>query len=116
MSQASDTHSAAHVAIVEAMQRVAERSRSLPHHWRQTQLRLLSRLLLRLPTAVSAQEFAATSRWLIGQLVSVKRSDPGLAPACQGLEDELREAIDLGWEALPGLAECPEESTIGPRL
>jgi hypothetical protein len=116
MPQTSDAHSAAHVAIIETMQRVAENSRSLPDHWRHTQLRLLSRLLMRLPTPVSAQEFAATSRWLIGALASVRRADPGLAPACRGLEDELRQAIDLGWEALPGLAECPEESTVGPRL
>jgi hypothetical protein len=117
MSRTTEAHSAAHAAIIEAMQRVAENSRSLPDEWRGTQLRLLSRLLMRLPTPLSAQEFAATSRWLIGALARVRRADPALAPACRGLEEELREAIDLGWEALPGLAECPEDSTIAaPRL
>jgi hypothetical protein len=102
--------------VIEAMRRVADDSRSLPDEWRWTQLRLLSRLLVRLPTRVSAQEFASTSLWLIGRLADMRRNDPALAPVCLGLEEELRDAIDLGWEALPSLAEWSESRTVAPRL
>jgi hypothetical protein len=97
------------------MRRVADSSQSMPEEWRWTQLRLLSRLLVRLPPRVSAQEFASTSLWLIGALAEVRRDTPALGPVCQGLEEELRDAIDLGWQALPGLAEWSEHP-VGSRL
>jgi hypothetical protein len=116
MSQSSQGYSEAHRAVIEAMRRVADDSRSLPDQWRGAQLRLLSRLLVRLPTRISAQEFASTSLWLIGKLADMRRENPALAPVCLGLEEELRDAIELGWEALPGLSEVPEKRMVGRRL
>jgi hypothetical protein len=114
--QIEEAQSAAHRAIVEAMVRVSEKSHPLPDSWRGTQYRLLSRLLMRLPTEVSAQEFASTSLWLVGGLAVVRREHPSLAPLCEGLEDELRAMIALGWKALPAVTQTlgEDDAAVSP--